>query len=190
MQPRHRTFVRVSDVLRLLCLKTYPSRHDIHTVLPISQCDHSLSGFNSQTTTWPFFCCWLKWLSAQNLFINVKASLFFLFFYPFVFFFLIFWWLICSLLFIFILFFFPFLCSLGYFLVVIWFVTALFFIDSEIVFLWFWPENLFFVQVIFLFFFVVIIKHITLYNISPLYILVKGSGQEDKPATISSLTLS
>ena len=155
MQPCHRTFVQVSVVLPLQCLKAYSSRHDIYTIFPINQCDQSLSAFNSQTTAWPNFL--LKWLSEQSLFINVKVW----FFWPLCRFFCFFLWLICSLLFIFILFCLPYFffvgVAWGIFLVVIWFLTVLFFLDSEFVFLWFWPENLFFVQVIFLSFFLCVV---------------------------------
>ena len=80
------------------------------------------------------------------VFFNVKVSLFFVFFLTPLCLISGFWCLICSLLFFisFIyLFFFPFFWII--FLVVIWFLMVLFFLVCESVFLWFWPESLFFV---------------------------------------------
>ena len=81
------------------------------------------------------------------VFFNVKVSLFFVFFLTPLCLISGFWWLICSLLFFIsfsYLFFFPFFVWV-IFLVVIWFLMVLFFLVCESVFLWFWPESLFFV---------------------------------------------
>jgi len=156
MQPRHRTFAHVSDVL----LESVPlqARHiQGFTHQPLRS---QPAGFNSQTTTRQFFL--LKWLSEQSLLFSVKV--FFVFFYflapsSFLWFFVVDLFLVACF---FVYFSFLYCwCSWGIFLFVIWFLTVLFFIDSEFVFLWFWPENLLFVQVIFLGF----LSLLLLYNI-------------------------
>jgi hypothetical protein len=158
MQPRHRTFVHVSDVYASPVPESIPlqARH-IHGFAhqPMRSQPVRLQFPDHHMT---FFL--LKWLSGQSLFVSVKLSLFLYFLTPSTFF----WFLVVHLFFVvyisFVYLFF-FLFLLGIFLVVIWFLTVLFFIDSEFVFLWFWPENLFFVQVISLgFFFLLLLCNI------------------------------
>jgi len=89
------------------------------------------------------------------------------------------WWLICSLLFfisfIYLFFFHYFFfvwAAWGTFLAVIWFLMTLFFLVCEFPFLWFRPESLFSVWVIFLGFFVLLLLFLLLYSIVPLEELV------------------